>query len=56
MGHTMIVAVAPADLDHLDRLVAEQQEAESRWQAAAEARADLPGAGRAACTGPTPRT
>ncbi|MFD6937255.1 hypothetical protein ACFWAP_14050 [Streptomyces goshikiensis] len=53
MGHTMIVAVAPADLD---RLVAEQQEAESRWQAAAEARADLPGAGRAACTGPTPRT
>ncbi|MFE9803509.1 hypothetical protein ACFYP6_32430 [Streptomyces goshikiensis] len=43
MGHTVVVAVAPADLDNLDRLVAEQQESESRWQAAAEARADLPG-------------
>ncbi|QEV49533.1 hypothetical protein CP980_34995 [Streptomyces vinaceus] len=38
----MVVAVAPADLDLLDALVAEQQDAERRWQASAEDAADIP--------------
>lgn len=36
MGHTMVIAVAPADLDRFDALVAAHQAAETRWQASAE--------------------
>ncbi|MFD7029210.1 hypothetical protein ACFWAR_14370 [Streptomyces sp. NPDC059917] len=36
MGHTMVIAVPPADLDRLDDLVAEQQADELRWQAGVE--------------------
>ncbi|MGW6952870.1 hypothetical protein [Streptomyces xanthophaeus] len=41
MGHTMVVAVRPADLAGLDALVAIHQAAEARWQAAAEQDASL---------------
>ncbi|MFF3216983.1 hypothetical protein ACFYYB_40975 [Streptomyces sp. NPDC002886] len=41
MAHLMVVAVSPADLDHLDALVQKQQSAETRWQAGAEQDANL---------------
>ncbi|MGW2442319.1 hypothetical protein ACWCY1_37320 [Streptomyces goshikiensis] len=41
MGHTMVIAVPPADLDRLDALVTAQQTAETRWQASAEQQAGL---------------
>ncbi|MCX5192307.1 hypothetical protein OOK31_00095 [Streptomyces sp. NBC_00249] len=36
MGHTMVIAVSPSDLDRLDALVQEHQTAETKWQADAE--------------------
>ncbi|MFJ9342349.1 hypothetical protein ACIRP0_24115 [Streptomyces sp. NPDC101733] len=36
MGHTMVIAVPPADLDRLDAIVAAHQADETRWQANAE--------------------
>ncbi|MFB7058973.1 hypothetical protein ACFCXT_38350 [Streptomyces vinaceus] len=41
MGHTMVIAVPPADLDRLDALVDPHKTAETRWQAAAEQQAGL---------------
>ncbi|MFF3863314.1 hypothetical protein [Streptomyces sp. NPDC002209] len=41
MGHTMVIAVPPADLDQLDTLVNAQKTAETRWQAATEQQARL---------------
>ncbi|MFF4104377.1 hypothetical protein [Streptomyces sp. NPDC001903] len=41
MGHTMVIAVPPADLDRLDAYVDAQKTAETRWQAAAEQQAGL---------------
>ncbi|MER7122265.1 hypothetical protein [Streptomyces goshikiensis] len=41
MGHTMVIAVPPADLDRLDALVTAQKTAETRWQAAAEQHAGV---------------
>ncbi|WP_331739971.1 hypothetical protein OG590_39490 (plasmid) [Streptomyces goshikiensis] len=41
MGHTMVIAVPPADLDRLDAIVNAQQTAETRWQAAAEQQVGL---------------
>ncbi|MFG2622439.1 hypothetical protein ACGFXC_32945 [Streptomyces sp. NPDC048507] len=47
----MVVTVEPADLDQLDALVTAQQDNELRWQASAEATADVPTCGRKAATG-----
>ncbi|MFD7084931.1 hypothetical protein [Streptomyces sp. NPDC059918] len=41
MGHTMVIAVRPEDLNRLDALVTAQQGAEIRWQAAAEQQAGM---------------
>ncbi|MGW2997938.1 hypothetical protein ACWDA9_42045, partial [Streptomyces sp. NPDC001193] len=41
MGHTMVIAVPPADLDRLDALVNAHKTAETRWQATAEQQAGL---------------
>ncbi|MEV0987799.1 hypothetical protein [Streptomyces sp. NPDC049949] len=41
MGHTMVIAVPPADLARLDAYVDAHKTAETRWQAAAEQQAGL---------------
>ncbi|MFF4013416.1 hypothetical protein [Streptomyces sp. NPDC001717] len=41
MGHTMVIAVPPADLARLDALVDAQKTAETRWQASAEQQASM---------------
>ncbi|MGW3061885.1 hypothetical protein ACWC98_39125 [Streptomyces goshikiensis] len=41
MGHTMVIAVQPADLDRLDAHVDAQKTAETRWQAAADQHAGV---------------
>ncbi|MFI1152544.1 hypothetical protein [Streptomyces sp. NPDC020817] len=41
MGHTMVIAVPPTDLDRLDAHVDAHKTAETRWQATAEQQAGL---------------